>query len=102
MNGSGQAEDAAEPEPEAEAEPQEPVAEPVGPVIHVPDRELGAADGDGAAPVKRKTRRGSRGGRNRKRKPAAAAATADVPTEEAEADDWTYTPMSEWGLDEDK
>jgi ribonuclease G len=45
---------------------------------------------------KKKTRRGSRGGRGRKKKPAAAAA------DEAAASgngDWDYVPMSEW-LDE--
>jgi hypothetical protein len=48
--------------------------EPGGPVIHVPGRELGAEDdGDTPAPVKKKTRRGSRGGKNRKKKTAAAA-----------------------------
>jgi ribonuclease G len=47
-------------------------AEPSGPVIHVPGRELGTEDGDTPAPVKKKTRRGSRGGKNRKKKTAAA------------------------------
>jgi ribonuclease G len=50
--------------------------------IHVPDPELGRADEtekaeestDGAQPVKKKrTRRGSRGGRNRRKKPAATS-----------------------------
>ncbi len=41
------------------------VAEPAGP-DGVPDAE----DGDGAAPARKRTRRGSRGGRGRKRKPA--------------------------------
>ena len=46
------------------------------PVIHVPDRELGAASTEeaptnGEQPKKKKTRRGSRGGRRRK-KPAGA------------------------------
>ena len=86
-------------EAEAEAEAAPPVAEsaPVekpapkrrAPRIHVPDDGAAAeespepeaaaeetppieADGDGAAPKKR-TRRGSRGGRNRKKKPTAAA-----------------------------
>jgi ribonuclease G len=107
------------------------------PVIHVPDRDLGAVEatpeapsenGDGeaapaGAPVKKKTRRGSRGGRNRKKKTTTAAAgsataTATVeaetpeahpepepqpePTVEAQPEngDWGYTPMSQWGLDE--
>jgi ribonuclease G len=37
-----------------------------------------AADGAEAAPAKKKTRRGSRGGRNRKKKPAAATDGADA------------------------
>jgi hypothetical protein len=60
--------------------------------IHVPAPELGAEDGpradgeaaataDGEQPVKKKrTRRGSRGGRNRRKKPAATKA-ADSPGE---------------------
>jgi ribonuclease G len=116
---------------DAEAEPvaadEEPAEEDGGPVIHVPDRELGSEPGedDEAAPKKR-TRRGSRGGRNRRRKPAdeaaegaaegaAATATVEAVDEvEAAADEpssngddgangdgeWSYTPMSDWGLDE--
>jgi ribonuclease G len=111
-----------EPEPEPEREP-EPDGETtvIGPVIHVPDRELGTEEtGDGAAPAKKKTRRGSRGGRNRKKKTTTAASgaatavatetepeLAEAPTPAPEPDapsengDWGYTPMSEWGLDED-
>ena len=57
---------------------------------------------DGAAPKpKRKTRRGTRGGRGRKRKTAAVAAgdgaqAAGAPERE-EPDRWDYVPMSEWG-----
>jgi ribonuclease G len=75
---------------EAEAK-DEPVA---GPVIHVPGRELGTEDGDTPAPAKKKTRRGSRGGKNRKKKTAGAAgvgvalataeAVADAPDDELE------------------
>ena len=60
----------------APAEPEDAEAsadEPSGPVIHVPGRELGTEDDDAPAPVKKKTRRGSRGGKNRKKKTAAAA-----------------------------
>jgi ribonuclease G len=81
-----------------------PVEAPVEAKIHVPDPDLGektveasepaeaSADGDGAeAPApKKKTRRGTRGGRNRKKK--TTAATAGAPTE-----NWDYVPMSEWG-----
>jgi ribonuclease G len=139
----------AEPEPKAEpdAEPEvvEPAvaAAPVGPVIHVPNRNLdgdgdgdghGDSHGDGAVPVKKKTRRGSRGGKNRRKKPVGAAGAAvatvdpetvpepdlpdievadtpepepvEVAVEEAGPpaehgdEDWGYTPMSQWGLDE--
>ncbi len=49
------------------------------------------ADAGGETPVKKKTRRGSRGGRNRKKKPAGATATAaeadgDEPVDEAATD----------------
>jgi ribonuclease G len=88
----------------------EPEAEPEGPVIHVPDRALGepSEDGAGPAPAKKRTRRGSRGGRNRRKKTAATtgaaveAPPAEAPAEELADDggDWGYTPMSEWDLDE--
>ncbi len=126
-----------EPEPTAEAD-AEPATAPDeveavgddGPVIHVPERDLGSPDEDGAgdgegAPRKR-TRRGSRGGRGRKKKTAAAAGSAlateaPAPAEEEEVeqpvpaepiaaeqgpsgdgdgDQWGYTPMSEWGMDD--
>jgi len=90
---------------------EQPVAK-----IHVPDRELGdeaeeaeesvvsePADGNDAAPQpKKKTRRGSRGGRNRKRKTATPAAATDgtepqpAHTDSANEEDWGYVPMSEW------
>ncbi len=129
-----------ESEPEVEAGPESgaapestPEVASGGPVIHVPDRALeGAAegeDGDGAAPVRKKTRRGSRGGKNRRKKPVGTggAAVATVEPEAADGtvevsevevsdtpepvvpepessengdDDWGYTPMSQWGLDE--
>ena len=79
-----------------------------------------AADGNGGAPVtvdvKKRTRRGSRGGRNRRKKPAAAVAgdgaveaaepgagEDDTPAEPvaapvapAASGDEGYVPMSEW------
>jgi ribonuclease G len=83
--------DAELPEPAVASEPSN------GPVIHVPDRNLGEqsddedgaapADGDGTAAPKKRTRRGSRGGKNRRRKPVAAdgaVATAE-PETDAEA-----------------
>jgi ribonuclease G len=126
-------EPAAPEEPAATEEEPMQAEETVGPVIHLPDRELGAAadaeDGDQPAPVKKKTRRGSRGGKNRKKKTAAAAGAVAVaeaadertePEPQVEEDagqrtepearvegepgngdpEWTYTPMSQWGLDE--
>jgi ribonuclease G len=84
------------------------------PIIHIPERGLGEAepaseDGETAAAPKKKTRRGSRGGRNRKKKTVAATAASpngsepvevEEAVEEAPAEDWTYTPMSEWGLED--
>jgi len=153
-NGGAPADEAAtelEPEVEAEVEVEveveaEVVATeaPSGPVIHVPDRNLDGDDdtGDGTAPLKKKTRRGSRGGKNRRKKPVGTALAviepetapepevaavsepepeliepiepeAEVvepePEPEPEAEeapsqngdeDWGYTPMSQWGLDE--
>ncbi len=110
-NGSGPGEDAGEQEEPVRDAPQGPSEEPK---IHVPDRDLGAddrdADEDGGEPAsaaRRKTRRGSRGGRSRRKKTGAAtsAVTAESQTGEAaarddEADEWSYTPMSEWGLDD--
>jgi ribonuclease G len=104
-------------EPAAEAEvPAEVEEAPAAPVIHMPERRLDAEpsaeaseNGDQAAvPKKRPTRRGSRGGRNRKKKPVAATsavgaeteASVAAPVEEAPSEngggEWEYTPMSEW------
>ena len=104
---------AAVPEAAPEAVEQEPSANGDGgaPVIHVPDRALGGDEGDGPASPRKRTRRGTRGGRNRKKKPVADGATnaVEAPAEVAAAepepaaangdDNWGYTPMSEWGLD---
>jgi hypothetical protein len=88
---------------------------PAGPVIHVPERDLGAEEnGDAPAGPKKRTRRGSRGGKNRRKKTAATSGTtlataeeappAEAPEPEAPAEngdvDWGYTPMSQWGLDD--
>ncbi len=84
------------------------------PIIHIPERGLGetepvSEDGETAAAPKKKTRRGSRGGRNRKKKTVAATAASpngsepvevEEAVEEAPAEDWSYTPMSEWGLED--
>jgi predicted RNA-binding protein with TRAM domain len=96
-------------EPEAQEEEAES-----GPVIHLPSRELDSAEeepsenGDQPEAPRKRTSRGTRGGRSRRRKPVAAAATpeaVDAAEEDAaengsapaEAADWEYTPMSEWG-----
>jgi ribonuclease G len=83
------------PEPTLGEEPAEPVeAEPVS-------ANGDAQPEDGAAPKPRKkTRRGSRGGRNRRKKPAAASANGGeqthVSTQETEPASDEYVPMAEW------
>ncbi len=110
----------------------EDVALPAAARIHVPDPDLGEPDespdepaGDGTEPPrpKKKTRRGTRGGRGRKKKTAAAVVATgtggtedaagltevEQPAESAEIEekpsdaedgkkpsDWEYVPMSEW------
>jgi ribonuclease G len=85
-NGEPPAEQVPKPEPQAQPQRQrqrqpKPDGAPSA-TIHVPSADLGtdgenapAAEGEQPTPKKR-TRRGSRGGRNRRRKPAAAAGTA--------------------------
>jgi len=107
------------------------VATPAVARIHVPDPDLGepepdgspeepAGDGTEAPRPKKKTRRGTRGGRGRKKKTAAAVGTATdgsrevPPPEEKPAEpedekasdsgdgkpsDWEYVPMSKWDDD---
>jgi ribonuclease G len=121
---------AAEPS-EAEAAPdgQRPAKAKRAPRIHVPEPGIGEADanGDGieateplpeegdagavaqdaGATPRKKTRRGTRGGRGRRKQPAAAAATpadgeaalataAEAPDAVAGSDADGYVPMSEW------
>ena len=94
----------------AEEPAPEPEPAPAEPTIHVPDPELGtedeesepaAEDGAEAPKPKKRTRRGSRGGRGRKKKtPAATNGAEEAAPEEASSDgEWEYVPMSEW-LDE--
>jgi ribonuclease G len=96
--------DAAEQPAEPTTEPEQ-IEEPAGPVIHVPGRELGGEDGDAPTPVKKKTRRGSRGGKNRKKKTAAAAGVGvALATAEAVADspaDTEAGPQDEAGTIEE-
>ena len=61
---------------------------------------------EGAAPTKKRTRRGSRGGRGRKKKtPAAASTEAEAERDATESSsengetNWEYVPMSEWESD---
>jgi ribonuclease G len=80
------------PGPDQPADAKTPEAAPVA-TIHVPEPDLGqaedAVDGESEArsaeeqpKPRKKTRRGSRGGRNRRRKPAASTGTsADLPPE---------------------
>ena len=104
--------EAAEPATETAAQPAE--AETAAP----------SENGDAPAPVKKKTRRGSRGGKNRRKRTAATAgagaATTAPPSENgsepapetepapeaergpepeaaAQEEEWGYVPMSEWG-----
>jgi predicted RNA-binding protein with TRAM domain len=110
----------------------EDVAPPAAARIHVPDPDLGepdespdepAGDGTESPRPKKKTRRGTRGGRGRKKKTAAAVVATgtggtedaagltevEKPAESAEIEekpsdaqdgkkpsDWEYVPMSEW------
>ncbi|HET9115323.1 MAG TPA: Rne/Rng family ribonuclease [Gaiellaceae bacterium] len=84
----------AEPEAPAPAEPEQAEAEAA-------DEPVTAGPEDEAKP-KKKTRRGTRGGRNRKKKPAAATngteAATEAPAEEPQSanGDFEYVPMSEW------
>ena len=73
---------------EVDAEDRPDEDGPVGPVIHVPGRELGEAeDGDGtAATAKKRTRRGSRGGKNRRKKPLVAGEAAATELLDPESD----------------
>jgi ribonuclease G len=100
-NGAPAVEAGAEPEAEAEIAPASR-----GVTIHVPSDDFGRDPGDedevaaaeqpaagettvtdGAAPAKKKTRRGSRGGKNRKRPAGAAASTNGAePKPDAEAE----------------
>jgi len=87
--------------------------------IHVPPADLGEeatavsenGDAPAGAPAKKKTRRGSRGGKNRRKREATGAAEANGsepesatkapeavgPAEEPTEENWDYVPMSQWG-----
>jgi ribonuclease G len=86
------------------------VTAPVAAKIHVPDPDLGevepaaeepSEDGAEVPKPKKKTRRGTRGGRGRKKTASVAAgdgSKTEAP-EPAPAESWEYVPMSEWGDD---
>jgi ribonuclease G len=83
------------PAPDREPEDAEAAPPADGPVIHVPDRELDASDGDGASPAKKRTRRGSRGGRNRRKKTGGATATLEADDAPETGEPGTTTSDSE-------
>jgi ribonuclease G len=92
------------------AEPEAPAPEAPAPEAPEPEAadEPVTAEAEEAPKPKKKTRRGTRGGRNRKKKPAAAAtngadAAGEAQVEEPEPEpassngEFDYVPMSEWG-----
>jgi ribonuclease G len=92
---------AAEPEAPQPSEPEG--VEPEAPETDTADEPV-TAEAEDAPKPKKKTRRGTRGGRNRKKKPATAAqngaeASSDAAPEEPEPanGEFDYVPMSEWG-----
>jgi len=118
------------PKPAEEAPPAAPdtAGEPVSDTETVSDTEPETPEApseNGAEPRKKKTRRGSRGGKNRRKKPVGATAAApaasengsepepepdveaapepvlepepEAETSAAQEDEWGYVPMSEWG-----
>jgi ribonuclease G len=96
--------------------PDASLGEPEEADAEAPEEEAAAVSEDGAeAPKpKKKTRRGTRGGRGRKKKTpavgngagAAGEEAAPVATEEAAQsatdEEWEYVPMSEWGDEVEK
>jgi predicted RNA-binding protein with TRAM domain len=100
--------DAVAEEPELEPEAERPEAEKAV-TIHLPPDDLGQpeASENGDATARKRTRRGSRGGKNRRKREAAAAAVTNGGEEPAEPVDaveeapreegWDYVPMSQWG-----
>jgi ribonuclease G len=130
-NGAGDPEDVAPPIA-AKIHVPEDVSPPIEAKIHVPDPDIGEAEAepfeeeseDGAelTKPKKRTRRGTRGGRGRKKKTAAVAtaradgdeplsttaadeptaASGDAESTDSESADWQYVPMSEWGDEVDR
>jgi ribonuclease G len=93
-------EGAAEPEAPQPTEPE--TVQPAAPETDAADEPV-MAEAEEAPKPKKKTRRGTRGGRNRKKKPATGAqngaeAFSEAPPEEPESanGDFDYVPMSEW------
>jgi ribonuclease G len=107
--------DASEPrDTVSQGEPETDGARPA-PTIHVPPRDLGESEAEGeelvaeeetaeaaqsadGQPKRKRTRRGSRGGRRRRKTPVnGQPADSEAPAEPVEADEpEEYVPMSEW------
>jgi ribonuclease G len=92
-------------------EPSEPKGEIPEPVAAEEPVTAEAEPGEEAPKPKKKTRRGSRGGKNRKKKPAAATNGSGEPAQTAEAPEaepastngeFEYVPMSEWADELDR
>ena len=82
------------PDPTLGQEAELPAPEPVS-----ADGESQPEDGEAPKPPRKKTRRGSRGGRNRRKKPVSAGANGGQetsPAAEPEPVSDAYVPMSEW------
>ena len=108
-NGTGQADEVAVPKihvPDSslgEPEPEVAVAEPQEEAEESPTEAAPSEDGAEPAKPKKKTRRGTRGGRNRRKKPAATdtngppeAEAGETESTAATQETWDYVPMSEW------
>jgi ribonuclease G len=130
-NGAGDPEDVAPPIA-AKIHVPEDITPPIAAKIHIPDPDIGEAEAEPheasseyvAEPTKpkKRTRRGTRGGRGRKKKTAAVAtaradgdeplpttdadeptaASGDAESTDSETADWQYVPMSEWGDEVDR
>ena len=78
----------------ADTDVEEVEKETPGPVIHVPERDLGEASENGDAPAapKKRTRRGSRGGKNRRKKPVVEGTALEVDEPSANGAEATEAP----------
>jgi ribonuclease G len=92
-----------EPEVAASESPEPESADPESGEPEAADEPVTAEADEAPKTAKKKTRRGTRGGRNRKKKPATAAqngaeASSETPAVEQQSanDEFDYVPMSEW------